>query len=261
MRSSDSIAAIAPALVAAVGELGPVAKDATNPAFRNKYASLDSIMEQVRPVLARHGLAVVQSMTAPDTVDGRVVGLAVETRLIHRSGEWLAGSVTLPVEKATAQGTGSALSYGRRYGLSALLGLTAEDDDGNAASTRQPMREETRQQPRATAAAPALAAPDGRLYEAVPNTPRRKAFTGDVDEALQTPYPFKKNPAHHGKPLGELPEAVLLSTAKWCRETDAVKFSDLLSRIDAVVSHWNTIEQEQENLANADALRDDPLPF
>jgi hypothetical protein len=164
MKHSETIAAIAPALVKAGAALGPVAKDATNPAFRNKYATLDAIMEQVRPVLAAHGLCVLQGVTHPETVDGRVIGLSVETRLLHLSGEWVSTVVTLPVEKATAQGAGSAISYGRRYGLSAILGLTAEDDDGNAASTRPSA-------PAARAAAPAAAPANQRLHDRVPETP------------------------------------------------------------------------------------------
>lgn len=163
MKSSDSIAAIAPALVKAGAELEPVSKDATNPAFRNKYATLDAIMEQVRPVLAAHGLCVLQGVTHPETVDGRVIGLSVETRLLHLSGEWVSTVVTLPVEKATAQGAGSSISYGRRYGLSAILGLTAEDDDGNADSKgpKPPAPAVKRDEPEA----------DKRLYERVPTTP------------------------------------------------------------------------------------------
>lgn len=163
MKSSDSIAAIAPALVKAGAALEPIGKDATNPAFRNKYATLDAIMEQVRPVLAAHGLCVLQGVTHPETVDGRVIGLSVETRLLHLSGEWVSTVVTLPVEKATAQGAGSAISYGRRYGLSAILGLTAEDDDGNAASKgpSRPAPAAKREEPEA----------GKRLHDRVPATP------------------------------------------------------------------------------------------
>lgn len=163
MKSSDSIANIAPALVKAGAALEPVSKDGINPAFRNTYATLDAIMEQVRPVLAAHGLCVLQGVTHPETVDGRVIGLSVETRLLHLSGEWVSTVVTLPVEKATAQGAGSAISYGRRYGLSAILGLTAEDDDGNAASKgpKTPTPAAKREEPEA----------DKRLYERVPTTP------------------------------------------------------------------------------------------
>lgn len=258
MNASPTITAIAPALVAAVGELAPVGKDATNPAFRNKYATLDAMMEQVRPTLARHGLAVLQSVTHPETDAGRVVGIAVETRVLHTSGEWIAGLVTLPVEKSTAQGTGSAISYGRRYGLSALLGLTAEDDDGAAASTPKPAPQRAPK----TAPAPAPEPSGQRLYEAVPATPRRKTYTGDISEALHTPYPFKKNPANHGRPLGECSMDLLTSTAEWCRRTDEAKFADLIARMDAVVV-WQ-IEQEQQEQRTDDVRADDDdvhLPF
>jgi hypothetical protein len=259
MNASPTITAIAPALVAAVGELAPVSKDATNPAFRNKYATLDSMMEQVRPVLARHGLAVLQSVTHPETDAGRVVGIAVETRVLHTSGEWIAGLVTLPVEKSTAQGTGSAISYGRRYGLSALLGLTAEDDDGQAASSAPKAAPARAARP---AAAPAAPPAEGqRLYEAVPATPRRRAYTGDIAEALRTPYPFKKNPANHGKPLGECSMELLTSTAEWCRKTDEAKFSDLIARMDAVVVWQIEQEQAEERTDDASDITDDHLPF
>lgn len=257
MRQSETITAIAPAIVKASAELGPIAKDATNPAFRNKYATLDAIMEQVRPVLAKHGLAVMQGVTHPETVDGRVVGLAVETRLLHQSGEWIASTVTLPVEKATAQGAGSAISYGRRYGLSAMLGLTAEDDDGNAASAPRPTQRTM------TAQAVAVAEPEAgrRMYETVPDTPRRKPWSGDLADAMRTPFPFKKKPEWHNRPLGEVPLDILSATAEWCRKTDADKFADLIARIHAVQKYFEELEQEQAMSDRRDAEDLDILPF
>ncbi len=136
MTSPETIKYLAPALVAAQEALKPIAKDGKNPAFRSRYATLDGIMETVRPALAAHGLAVVQGVVHPETGEGgRLVGITVETRLVHTSGEWLASVVPVPVAKGDAHGLGSALSYGRRYGISALLALsTDEDDDGNAAA-------------------------------------------------------------------------------------------------------------------------------
>jgi hypothetical protein len=263
MRTSDTITKIAPAVVAAASELGPIGKDAVNPAFRNKYATLDAIMEQVRPVLARHGLAVLQGVLHPETVDGVLRSISVETRLLHTSGEWIASSVALPVEKVTSQGIGSATSYGRRYGLSAILGLTADDDDGNAASSRPEARP-----------APAKAtvgvggqgsttdATEGkRLYETVPETPRRKPFSGDVGEALKTPFPFAKKPEWHKKPLGEVPTDVLEATSDWCRKTDADKFGDLIARIEAVLQYYFELEEEQSQADRRAADDDEPLPF
>ena len=249
MRASDSITTLAPALVKAAAQLAPVGKDAVNPAFRNKYATLDAMMEQVRPVLGAHGLAVIQAMTTPETVDGRVVGVAIETRILHSSGEWISGTVTLPVDKSTAQGVGSAVSYGRRYGLSAILGLTADDDDGNAASQRPAPRDEIRRE-----AAPAAAE---RLHARVPTTPA-KAKPVTLEQAMATPFPFRKQEELYGKPLSALPEAKLLATANWARETDADKFADLIERITLVLEHYETLAQSQ---ADADAAADNGLPF
>ena len=139
MKHSESIASLAAALVKASGEMKPIVKDRTNPHFKNKYATLDAITEAVRPVLARHGLTVVQGAVAPDSDQGHLTGFAVETMVIHASGEWISNAVFMPIDKASAQASGSAISYGRRYGLSALLGLTTdEDDDGEMAVNHAP---------------------------------------------------------------------------------------------------------------------------
>ena len=166
MTSSETTATLCAALVAAQAGLKPIAKDGKNPAFRSRYATLDGIMETVRPALAAHGLAVVQGVIHPETGEGgRLVGIMVETRLVHTSGEWLASVVPVPVAKGDAHGLGSALSYGRRYGISALLALsTDEDDDGNAAAKAPPARSQTKP-------APAAPAPGQRLHDRVPTTP------------------------------------------------------------------------------------------
>jgi hypothetical protein len=172
VTSSETTATLCAALVAAQGALKPIAKDGKNPAFRARYATLDGIMETVRPALAAHGLAVVQGVVYPETGEGgRLVGITVETRLVHTSGEWLASMVPVPVAKGDAHGLGSALSYGRRYGLSALLALsTDEDDDGNAAAKAPPAKPQTKP-------APAAPAPGQRLHDRVPTTPPPEAMT------------------------------------------------------------------------------------
>jgi hypothetical protein len=257
MISTDSITKIAPALVAAAGQLSAVAKDSVNPAFRSKYVSLDALMAEVRPVLAQHGLCVMQGTKYPETAEqGKLVGITIETRIIHSSGEWIASSVVVPVAKSDPQGAGSAITYGRRYGLSAALGLTADDDDGESATqaTRNATYKQDRQQDRK--AAPVADAPAAqRMFDAVPTTPRAKAFDGNVAEAMAYPFPFKKS-AHHGKPLGEVPEDALISTLKWCQDTDAAKFADLIARMEAVIHHGNSMQQESD-----DAAANDDLPF
>ncbi len=136
MRQTTQINELAAALVKAQDELRAIAKDSTNPHFKNRYTSLDAIVESVRPVLARHGLAVVQGTTTPESdAASKVTAFTVETTILHTSGQWLSSAVIIPLAKADPQGAGGALTYGRRYGLSAALCLsTEEDDDGNQAS-------------------------------------------------------------------------------------------------------------------------------
>jgi hypothetical protein len=129
MNSSPTIAKVAAAFVAAQAELGHAPKDATNPHFKSKYADLATVIETVRPVLAKHKLAVLQSSLPCDS------GMRLQTVLLHESGEWLADDgIHSPLQKQDAQGVGSATTYLRRYGLAALLGVAQDDDDGNAAS-------------------------------------------------------------------------------------------------------------------------------
>ncbi len=135
MKTSNSLATLAPALVKASAELRAITKDSTNPHFRSTYASLDTIIDTVRPVLARHGLTVLQGASSPHTDEhGRLTAFTVETLLLHASGEFISNAVVMPVGKADPQGAGAAVTYGRRYALAAMLSLaTEEDDDGNSA--------------------------------------------------------------------------------------------------------------------------------
>jgi hypothetical protein len=130
MKQSDSIAKLAAALVAAQSEVENATKNAQNPHFRSSYADLAEIINTTRPVLTKHGLAVVQS-------PGFEAGVAtLETLLMHTSGEWIAGISGSPVSKQDPQGVGSAITYLRRYSLAALCAIAQEDDDGDAASRK-----------------------------------------------------------------------------------------------------------------------------
>ena len=119
------------ALAAAQAEFKPIAKNCVNPAFKSKYADLQSILDATRPALNRHGLFLFQRvMSSKD-------GVSVETCVTHSSGGTMSSGVLfIPVisPKNPAQAFGSAETYARRYSLSAFLGVNAdEDDDGNRA--------------------------------------------------------------------------------------------------------------------------------
>lgn len=132
MKTSEAVSEISKAFAAMQSELKPASKDAVNPAFKSKYADLAAIWDACRDPLSRNGLFVGQDVTSePKRV-------SVTTRVMHVSGQWFEfGPFSVPVEKETAHGLGSATSYAKRYALSAALGVVAEnDDDGNEASSR-----------------------------------------------------------------------------------------------------------------------------
>lgn len=132
MKTSDAIDKLAPAIVKAQGAIKPAVKDSENPHFRSKYADLSAVWEAVRETLHANGLAVIQ---LPVHVEDERVHLT--TRLVHSSGQWIEETASIPVAKRDAHGFGSGYTYLRRYALSALLGVVAdEDDDGNAAAKK-----------------------------------------------------------------------------------------------------------------------------
>lgn len=109
-------------------EIEGALKDSTNPHFKSKYADLTSTTMAIKPALAKYGLSFVQ---ISHIAEG---GVCVETLIMHSSGESLScGKFYAPATKQDAQGYGSAMTYARRYSLSAAFGVCPEDDDGNAA--------------------------------------------------------------------------------------------------------------------------------
>lgn len=122
------------ALLKAQKDFDPVLKDATNPAFRSKYATLSSVLSAVEPGLQKHGLVLVGSLRSEVLASGSLmvyVGLDVAHA---ESEETIHSELGLIPAKQDPQGVGSAITYGRRYLLMTMLGLAAEDDDGNGAS-------------------------------------------------------------------------------------------------------------------------------
>ena len=127
---SESLAALAAALSKAQGVMEGATKAGLNPHFKSKYADLASVWDACRKPLADNGLSVVQLPGG----DGQT--LSVTTILMHESGEWIEGTMTMTPTKNDPQGVGSCLTYARRYALAATVGISPEDDDGNAASAK-----------------------------------------------------------------------------------------------------------------------------
>lgn len=135
MQTSESVAAIMPALLKVQQEVGPVKKNANNTFHKSKYATLESVIDACYPALHSNGLVVVQTCDEIST-EGKV---AVVTRIFHaKTGEWVESRLPINVKKNNSggydpQGDGSAITYARRYTLMAILGMVAEDDDAEKA--------------------------------------------------------------------------------------------------------------------------------
>lgn len=133
MKHSDSIKSLAGALVLFRSQLVQPIKDKTNPFLKNKYVPLEGVVEAVDKGIHGTGLTYTQSVSGGDK------SITVTTVIMHESGEWLElDGLTLPMAKQDAQAGGSAITYARRYSLSAAFGITSDtDDDGDTASQRR----------------------------------------------------------------------------------------------------------------------------
>lgn len=149
--TSDTIDAVSAALVQALGAMTDVVKTQTANAgqFGYTYATLADVFSMARPVLAAHDLCVTQA--AESTSDEVVIW----TTILHSSGQYLsARPLRLPAGK-NPQATGSAISYGKRYAVMAVLGLATEDDDAQSATQAPVARSQAPKRPKAATAAPA----------------------------------------------------------------------------------------------------------
>jgi len=132
METSQAVGQLAEALATAQGQFKPIKRESVNPFYKSKYADLSAIIDGTRDALAKNGLAITQTVSVNDHV-------TVETMLMHKSGEWIKGSIALKPKADDPQAAGSAITYGRRYSLGAILGVASEDDDdGNASAKSKP---------------------------------------------------------------------------------------------------------------------------
>jgi hypothetical protein len=130
MNRSETITKLALALAKAQKNIGAASKGAANPFFRSKYADLGAVMEACKEALNNEGITILQPVT---TTEGKH---AVETVLLHESGEFISSTMALELTKTNMQDLGSAISYARRYSLQSLVFIPAEDDDGEKTMAR-----------------------------------------------------------------------------------------------------------------------------
>lgn len=129
IETTSSILNISAAIASVQKAVASVKRDSTNPHFRNRYASLETVVDAIREHYLAANMAVVQ---APgEVVNGM---LSVSTMGIHTpTGEWIRTTMQIPLGKMDPQGAGSALTYAERYSLMAYFNLPPTDDDAEAA--------------------------------------------------------------------------------------------------------------------------------
>ena len=132
MQTSSEIAQLAAALAKAPG------KSKTHPRMRRTRISKTDMRPSLRcgqPFASRSASTALPTFSPAHTTHDAV---EIETMLVHESGERISSMLAMPLGQFTAQAVGSAISYGRRYSLMAMIGLAAEDDDANLAQAAAP---------------------------------------------------------------------------------------------------------------------------
>ena len=107
--------------------IGKVVKDKENPFYKSRYTDINSLLEQIEPLLEKEGLLLLQPIR-----DSKVSSVIIDLE----NGEEYESSMILP-ELSDPQKMGSAVTYYRRYTLTSLLAIQSEDDDGNLASGKE----------------------------------------------------------------------------------------------------------------------------
>lgn len=138
MNLEHANAALFAAMALAQSEVENASKASVNPHFKSRYADLAEVLNTVRPVFARHGLAIIQSTAC----DGAVV--TVTTAIVHKEGGFVTSDASCIPARFDAQGIGASTTYLRRYALAAMAGIAQEDDDGNAAQHNRPPQQTAR---------------------------------------------------------------------------------------------------------------------
>ena len=131
LNKSESIENLSKAMSEFQKNLKQPLKDANNPFFKSKYVPLENVVEAITEAAGPLGISFMQFASGDDSGN-----IEVGTIILHQSGEYIEfPSVRMQPEKQTPQAYGSAITYAKRYALSAVFGITSDkDDDGNEAS-------------------------------------------------------------------------------------------------------------------------------
>ena len=196
-KSYDKISELHKSLIKALAETKDIHWDAKNPFHKNKYATLSAHLSELKPIFAKHSLAILQLPYSDNGFDNHTT-IGIKTIIIHANGESIESKLTVPITPETSgQQSGALLTYLRRYCLAMVAGVATEDDDAEIDRQARPTSATTGQS-RSGAVAPQ------RKFEVVEDTPVSQTSStpltsGDIDP--QMPVPFGNN---KGTPIGDL---------------------------------------------------------
>lgn len=126
MKHSEQLNELAAAMSKLQGEIEDANKDSSG--YGYKYADLSQVLGIIRPLLSKNGLSFTQHVSNADDK------IMIETMVMHSSGQWMSSEIAMPPVPSksmnAAQAVGSIITYGRRYALTAIFGITQTDDDG-----------------------------------------------------------------------------------------------------------------------------------
>lgn len=234
--------ALQKALIEAIAETPEVHADSVNPFHKSNYASLNAHIALVKPIFAKHGLAVVQCPT------GGYDNIGITTTIIHKDGGTMEYTTKIPaVAGIKPQDAGSTYSYLRRYALAAVAGIATDDDDANTSSV--PASKPTAVKPTYKAvSAPKLVATNNATISS----------SGDVDFTLPVPFGKAKGTALQDLPLNDLNYWANTWEPKPWEKTGKVGIKDLTLKSSAQAL-WvlKNSESEGEN----DEPSEDAIPF
>lgn len=192
MSNKEAIAALA----LAQSQMKTPHKDATNPHFRNRYASLKSCIKAIKPALNDNGFALIQAAGKDEQ------GHYIQTTFEHTSGGLFTSKFYMEPEKKGMQGLGSAATYAKRYGLLGLAGIEPDeeaDDDGNAAD-EPPAAPKPKPQPKKPDPEAEHDAAVREEQNRAPTTPQqlKEMMENKIKAATET-WQLKKILEEHGK--------------------------------------------------------------
>ena len=169
MKTSEKIDAISAALAKAQGEFRAIAKNKTGKvqgetkagkpfSYEYKYAALPDVLDGIKEALAKNGLAVMQ----PTIIAGSVIVLI--TRIAHSSGQFIESEYPVCSITGEHQKMGAAMTYARRYALTSLVGVAADEDADGYGADHVDQRDAERAKTEAAARVKAAAHAEAETY-------------------------------------------------------------------------------------------------